>query len=123
MPGSRRWARSATRMCVDVPISVIVPPKIDAKLIGSRRRLGEVPSRPAAVTRIGSRSTTTDVLFSTDENTVAAVLMALGNRLAATVLEEFRTPAEIEMARRYLDTIRGATGVDNTPTAAATGRP
>ena len=64
-----------------------------------------------------------EYLAQQDENTVADVLRALGNRLAAKVLAEFKTPAEMELTRKYLDTIRQGELVGGTPTASiATGR-
>jgi len=43
-----------------------------------------------------------DILVQMDEPTVVEVLQQLGSRLAAKVLAEFTTPAEVEQKRRYL---------------------
>lgn len=59
-----------------------------------------------------------DYLVAQDPETVSRILTAIGSRLAAKVLKEFRTPQEKELVRLYLDTIRS--GDPGTGTGAET---
>lgn len=57
------WATPSTRRLVEVPISVVVPPKIAAKETGIRKRDGATPSDRASPMATGITTTTMGVLL------------------------------------------------------------
>ena len=78
MPNGARpplWATPSTSRLVDVPISVVVPPKIDAKDRGISNLDGEIFNDLASRIATGINTTTTGVLLMKADRKITASIM------------------------------------------------
>jgi len=95
-------ATPSTRIFVEVPISVIVPPKIEAKESGISSLDGASPIDFARLMATGIKMTTTGVLLMKADNTITPAIIAM----IATIGDDFlascdtsRPPASITPVR------------------------
>jgi flagellar motility protein MotE (MotC chaperone) len=81
--------------------------RIDAKIAAHAAGGGQESfMKMVAIMKAMKPKALKDILVQMDEGTVVDVLRTLGARQAAKVLAEFKSPAELDLKRRYLDVIR-----------------
>ena len=72
----------ATNRFVEEPMPVVIPPKIEAKLSGIKKRLTGIPMRSVNALMIGMKMTTTGVLLRTLETTATGIRLITRPRRA-----------------------------------------